>query len=279
MKQTSIRAIGSISETSGRKVLGLIPYNSESLPIYDFDGQGYIESIDRGAFTKTLQESRNIRALYHHDNGSLLASTKNNSLKLEDTNEGLRFEFELPETTLGNDVLEMIRSGLVDGVSFGARVIKDRWEGAKRRFLKEVALHEISLCPQDQAYPGSICAVRALSEAYEGQELTEEQKSEIQAEIAKLNDLICSQLINNEDANKVETPEDTAEVNADEAVVDSEETPVVVEEPATPEEPTVNYEELYNTLKAEKEANEAEWDKILTELEGSFNTLKGELHV
>ena len=174
-----------LNASEGRTIRGFIPYDSPSEPL------PFIETISKGAFTKTLRESKNIRALYAHEDNSILASTKNGSLTFEDRDDGLYFSFELPNTRLGDDVQELVRTGLVDGCSFGMIVTKDEWSPMRdRRTIKELRLFEVSLCPQNQAYQGSTCICRSLSEMYEGQEITKDKEEEIKKEIDRLVKLI-----------------------------------------------------------------------------------------
>lgn len=82
---------------------------------------GYIEKVAHGAFRKALGNAGNVPLLWQHDNDAMLATTRNRSLRLKDDAKGLYFEADLPNTTLGNDVLEQIRRGDVWGMSYGFR--------------------------------------------------------------------------------------------------------------------------------------------------------------
>jgi HK97 family phage prohead protease len=46
--------------------------------------------------------------VFNHDISGVLARTTSGTLKLSVDDTGLRFEFEAPETTLGNDMLELV---------------------------------------------------------------------------------------------------------------------------------------------------------------------------
>jgi uncharacterized protein len=85
------------------------------------------------------------------------------TLSLREDEIGLRFEFELPETTRGNDVRELMSKGVLDGqMSFGFRVLEDRWDtrGSERvRNLIRVDLAEISVVPE-AAYPQTSSQLR-----------------------------------------------------------------------------------------------------------------------
>lgn len=80
------------------------------------------EQFKNGAFTESLQNDDQ-RFLWSHDTSKVLGRTKNNTLRLSEDAVGLRFELDLPNTTLGNDTYESIKRGDVDGVSFGFSMI------------------------------------------------------------------------------------------------------------------------------------------------------------
>jgi HK97 family phage prohead protease len=80
------------------------------------------EQFKQGAFTESLQKDDQ-RFLWSHDTSKVLGRTKNNTLRLVEDSIGLRFELDLPKTTLGNDTYESIKRGDVDGVSFGFNIL------------------------------------------------------------------------------------------------------------------------------------------------------------
>lgn len=106
------------------------------------------EKIAPGAFSESLAKN-DIRALWSHNSDLVIGRNKNGSLKLREDEHGLAFENTLPDTQIGRDTFENVRSGLVTGVSFGFFVKKQSWEqgsdGAPHtRTLEIVDLIEIS---------------------------------------------------------------------------------------------------------------------------------------
>jgi HK97 family phage prohead protease len=86
------------------------------------------------------------------------------TLNLSEDSRGLRVEAELPNTTYANDLAELMRSGVVDSMSFGFTVPEggDTWQGDTRT-LSEIALHEVSVVTGHPAYPETAGAsVRAV---------------------------------------------------------------------------------------------------------------------
>ena len=75
---------------------------------------GFTERIDKGAFTKTLKEA-DTRAMWNHDPNHLLGRVSAGTLRLAEDDHGLRYEIDLPNTTLGRDVAELLRRGDVTG--------------------------------------------------------------------------------------------------------------------------------------------------------------------
>jgi HK97 family phage prohead protease len=144
-KNVQMRAL---EDEGNKKVIeGVIPYNSRSSPMW-----GVVETIDPGAFKKTLEEKRNIFALFNHDDGKILGSTRAETLTLENTEDGLVCRCALPGASWGNDAWEVIRRGDANTMSFGFSPVKWRDEG-KERTLLDVDLHEVSFCVPFAAYP------------------------------------------------------------------------------------------------------------------------------
>jgi uncharacterized protein len=85
------------------------------------------EQFKKGAFADSLTQDDQ-RALWSHDTSQVLGRTKNGTLRLFEDEVGLRFELDLPNTTLGNDAYETIKRGDVDGVSFGFQMQKEEWD-------------------------------------------------------------------------------------------------------------------------------------------------------
>ncbi|PIC88423.1 HK97 family phage prohead protease [Sporosarcina sp. P21c] len=120
------------------------------------------EQFQRGAFTETLQKDDQ-RALWSHDTSKVLGRTGNGTLRLTEDEVGLRFDLDLPNTTLGNDTYETIKRGDVDGVSFGFVARRQEWDETDDdyviRTITDAALLEISPTAWP-AYPDSGVSAR-----------------------------------------------------------------------------------------------------------------------
>jgi HK97 family phage prohead protease len=140
----------------GRKLKGYAATFGTEARIGDFT-----EIIMPGAFKTTLAD-RDILALVDHDPSKVLGRTRSRSLRLAEDGNGLAFEIDLPDTSLGRDVLALAERGDLGGMSFGFTVGKDgeRWQG-RRRELRSVVLHEISVVSAWPAYSGTCVQARA----------------------------------------------------------------------------------------------------------------------
>ncbi len=135
-------------------------FNSPSEPL------PFIERIAPGAFRRSLKDRADIKLLWNHDVGEILASTRSGTLRLYEDEKGLRVEAELANTQRGRDTAELVRTGRVDSMSFGFTVPPggDQWsEDGSERTVKSVRLFEVSIVafPAFSATAGGT-AVRAL---------------------------------------------------------------------------------------------------------------------
>lgn len=107
---------------------------------------GFVETVRPGSAKKTVLEA-DVRAAFNHDPNLLLGRKGAGTLRLEETDEGVRYEIDLPNTTVGRDVAELLRRGDIIGSSMGFRAIADEWgeteDGFPLRTLTEIALRDI----------------------------------------------------------------------------------------------------------------------------------------
>lgn len=107
---------------------------------------GFTEFVAPGAFTRSLKSRNDVKLLWNHDAGQVLGSTRAKSMTLTEDARGLKVTATLPNTQLGRDTAELIKTGIIDSMSFGFNVIKDSWnsEGTERT-LHSVRLFEVSI--------------------------------------------------------------------------------------------------------------------------------------
>ena len=127
---------------------------------------GFVETIQPGAFRRSLRSRNDVKLLVNHDAGRVLASTRSGTMRLAEDNIGLRVEADLPNTTDGRDMAELLRRGDLSSMSFGFSVIKDSWSSdGTERALESVRLFEASIVafPAYQATEASVRAYEQLA--------------------------------------------------------------------------------------------------------------------
>ncbi len=130
---------------------------------------GFREKISPGAFTNTLKNGDDVRALLNHDPNMVIGRNISGTLKLEENTKGLKVAIKPADTQAGRDILVSLERGDVDGMSFGFRTVTDKWEtidGDEVRTLEEVELFDVSVVTYP-AYPDTSVAVRSLEQAKE----------------------------------------------------------------------------------------------------------------
>lgn len=142
----------------GRRIEGYaIVWGVESRVLCDWDGE-FVEVIERGAVDAELLQRSDVKALYNHSRDYMLARYTNGTgtLQLTVDEHGLRFAFDAPETTWGNDVLELVKRGDLRGCSFAFTAddvdYSQRADGTRlRRVRKLNGLYDVSVVV-DPAY-------------------------------------------------------------------------------------------------------------------------------
>lgn len=125
---------------------------------------GFVETIQPGAFRKSLRSRNDVKLLVNHDAGRVLASSRAGTLRLKEDAVGLRVEADLPNTTDGRDMAELLRRGDLSSMSFGFSVIKDSWSSdGTERSLESVRLFETSIVAFP-AYQATEASVRAYDQ-------------------------------------------------------------------------------------------------------------------
>lgn len=111
---------------------------------------GFVEEIDPHAFDGV--DTSDVKLLYNHNSGDILARTSADTLTLTVDDKGLEFEASIPETTLGNDTITNIENRNVQGMSFGFTIDDEDWinqsDGTLLHIIRKVGkLYELSLTP------------------------------------------------------------------------------------------------------------------------------------
>lgn len=87
------------------------------------------EVVKPGAFRNTLKEGADVRALVDHDPSRIIGRSKDGgktgTLRMKEDKVGLHVEIDVADTQAGRDIMESVRRGDVDGMSFGFFVRED----------------------------------------------------------------------------------------------------------------------------------------------------------
>ncbi len=129
----------------GRTVVGIAMPFDEPANIVEPSGQRFVETFRRGAFARTIRERGDrVKFLAQHNRQAMPLGRA--TLLREDT-QGLYGEFRVSKTTAGDEVLELVRDGALDGLSVGFAPLSngDRWNATRSEVERlEVALREVS---------------------------------------------------------------------------------------------------------------------------------------
>ena len=146
-KETRIAEVR-LEETDDKMILEgyAIVYDEPTL-IGD-ESYGFIESISRSAITDAA--IKDVPMKYNHmDSFLIIARTKNGSLTLTSDDVGLKVRAELLDTQSNQDIFKMVKSGLLDKMSFAFVVSEQEWNRdgdiPKRTIRKIEHLYDVSI--------------------------------------------------------------------------------------------------------------------------------------
>ena len=158
-----------VAEENSRIVEGYaIVFNQQSRKLYDkATKKVFTEVIDPRAITNAFLADQDIKMLYNHSNDMLLARSTFGigTLQYEVDEYGVKYRFEMPNTSVGNDVLELIRRGDVFGCSFAFSYAKDGVRDEKkngqnyRTVIQMASISDFSIVV-DPAYLGTYVSTR-----------------------------------------------------------------------------------------------------------------------
>ena len=97
---------------------------------------GFREKINPGAFDDVLDND--VRAFFNHDPNFLLARTSSGTLKLSTDKRGLKYSFDVPDTTAGRDLLVSMKRGDITQSSFAFQVETDSWNTTSKGEIRTI---------------------------------------------------------------------------------------------------------------------------------------------
>ena len=113
------------TQPDSRKVEGYaVVFNCESR-----DLGGFTEVIEPSALEGVISKSDILCLLNHNEDKGILARSNmgTGSLTLEIDEKGLKYSFEAPNTSLGDELLEGLKRGDISASSFAFKVGEDKW--------------------------------------------------------------------------------------------------------------------------------------------------------
>lgn len=125
---------------------------------------GFREKIAPGAFTASLMDtSIDPLCLYDHNMANILGRRSSGTLTLSEDERGLKFQCQLPDTSVARDLTALMEREDIGNMSFGFACDSDSWDdigGTVVRTLIAVRVYEVSVVASP-AYPSSSVALRS----------------------------------------------------------------------------------------------------------------------
>lgn len=121
-----------------------------------------------GAFRRAIESaSFDLRALINHDKNQVLGRKSSGTLKVQESDQGVYFEIDPPDTGFARDLMESVRRGDVSGCSFRFSEPKQAVkieDGQYIREIREAGIKEISIVTWPAYEDGSSVEVRSLND-------------------------------------------------------------------------------------------------------------------
>lgn len=184
-KETRISEIQAVSEEKMIIEGYAIKFNEQTL--IGTEAHGFKEIIAVDALIET--NMKDVPLKYNHqDNFLVIARTRNKSLELEVDEVGLKIRAELLDTQSNQDIYKMVKSGLLDKMSFAFTVKNQSWDRTGtipiRTIQKIDRLYDVSIV-DIPAYEGTSVYARSLELLDNDTRELEDLKHEYQKEIIR----------------------------------------------------------------------------------------------
>lgn len=154
---------------------------------------GFVEVVAPTAFNKSIADGLDVLARYNHDDNYLIGRTSSGTLRVGNDANGLPYEVDLPDTTVGRDLAVLAERGDVTQSSFAFITMDDEWgtteSGFPLRTLTSVKLVDVAPV-NTPAYLDTTAGMRSLAKALH----TDEETIRKAAELNQLSTLITHEL-------------------------------------------------------------------------------------
>lgn len=154
---------------------GLV-FNSDSVPMHIWDdSMGIVEVVERITPDSVAEaDMSDVIAAYNHNFDKVMGRTTSGTLQIAADDRGIKYRFEIPETSYGNDLMVIAKRGDVAGSSFVFSMdweqgydVQERDDGKIQATVKKITkIHEMGPVIKP-AYPETTAENRsdALGEA------------------------------------------------------------------------------------------------------------------
>jgi len=147
----------------------------------------YREKISKGAFSDAISKaSADVHALFNHDDNVVLGRMKTGTLRMAEDERGLGVEIDPPDTQDARDLIEKIKRGDIDQMSFAftMRGGMQSWDDGQtpplRTIQKVGELYDVSVVTRG-AYPTTEIGVDAGKRSLEEYRDAQRRKSNFSA--------------------------------------------------------------------------------------------------
>ncbi len=117
---------------------------------------GYRVKVAPGAFSAVLDNDPDVHLVWDHNTALTLARTRNKTLELREDPAGLHVWGRLAKTSYADDLIELMKRGDVDQMSFACDIGADEWDDSSdeitRTILEVGNLYDVTVCAQG-AFP------------------------------------------------------------------------------------------------------------------------------
>ena len=123
-----VRILDGLEEQDSKMIIEgkAITFDEETV-LFEHEGIQYKEIIARGALNEADLSYAYLK--YNHSSNIMaMARTKNKTLQIEVRDDGVWIRAELANTTAGRDLYELVRSGIIDKMSFAFTIKEENYD-------------------------------------------------------------------------------------------------------------------------------------------------------
>jgi hypothetical protein len=134
---------------------------------------GFKETVRAGCFSRAVKEDQDVFGMFNHDANLVLGRTSARTMRIAEDSQGLHYDIDVADTTVGRDVHKHIERGDITGCSFSFS-IPDKEKGQRfekgadddgsailMRDLLDVDLYDVGPVTMP-AYPDTLVSARSF---------------------------------------------------------------------------------------------------------------------